>query len=76
MEYPKPVMKLTELMEMGFPKEFLMTAYRSTGNNFATKINPMKANSAIIFDTQKFDAWNQKQIAAQVKAIPRGGVLS
>ena len=29
MEYPKPIMKMSELKEMGFPEEFLNVAYLS-----------------------------------------------
>lgn len=56
MTYPKPVMRLSELEKMGFPKEFLMYAFRK-GNGFACKMNPTKANSPIIFDTEEFDKW-------------------
>lgn len=76
MEYPKPVMKLGELMEMGFPREFLMLAYRSKGNNFASKINPLRDNSGIFFETAGFEKWRLKQIDMQVKSIPRGGILN
>lgn len=65
-------MKITELeSQLGFPKEYLMYAYRSRGQNFATKINPTKKNSPIIFDTARFDAWRLKDIKAQVTSMPR-----
>lgn len=71
-EFPKPVMKTSELKAMGFPEDFLMTAYRAPDQNFATKLNPMKSNSPILFDTHGFNAWLQKRIKAQVNSIPRG----
>ena len=37
MKYPKPIMRKSELMKMGFPEECLMTAYRSPGQDFAHK---------------------------------------
>ena len=49
LEYPKPMMKTSELKAMGFAEEFLMVAYRSPDNDFATKINPMKKNSSILY---------------------------
>ncbi len=68
MKYPKPIMRKSELMEMGFPEECLMTAYRSLGQNFAHKINPTKVNSAIIFDTEGFEKWRQELMR---KGVPR-----
>ena len=37
MEYPKPVMKMGELVKMGFPRSFLDEAYRERGQGFAQK---------------------------------------
>lgn len=73
MEYPKPIMKISELKKMGFPEEYLMYAYRNRNQRFASKMNPTKKNSSIIFDTAGFEAWRLKDIGAQVKAMPRGG---
>ncbi len=60
MKYPKPIMRKSELMKMGFPEECLMTAYRSPGQDFAHKINPARSNSAIIFETEGFEKWRKK----------------
>ena len=57
MTYKKPVMRLSELQKMGFPKEYLFRADRSKGQKFARKINGTKTNSPIIFDTEEFDKW-------------------
>lgn len=38
MEYPKPVMKMGELVKMGFPRSFLDEAYRERGQDFAQKV--------------------------------------
>lgn len=66
MEYPKRVMRLSELCkDMGFPKEFLRRAYLSKGQTFAVKIDPRKLNSPIIFDTEGFEKWRLKQIKLQ-----------
>lgn len=72
MEYPKPMMKVSELREMGFPEELLNVAYLSKGQRFAQKINPLKKNSAIVFDTIEFEKWRMKQIAAENMALQRG----
>lgn len=51
MEYPKRIMKKSELMEMGFPSAFLEIAYHRKGQTFANKVDPSKNNSALMFDT-------------------------
>ena len=57
MTYKKPVMRLSELQKMGFPREYLFKAYRTRGQKFARKIDATKTNSPIIFDTEEFDKW-------------------
>ena len=42
MKYAKKVMRKSELCEMGFPEEFLDSAYRESNQSFAQKINPYK----------------------------------
>ena len=51
MEYPKPVMKMGELVKMGFPRSFLDEAYRERGQDFAQK-GP-KSNSPILDGNEK-----------------------
>lgn len=65
MEYPKKVMKISELEKMGFPREFLEKAYRSKGQTFANKMDPTKPNSAIIFCMDGFEKWRLRQIRLQ-----------
>lgn len=68
MEYPKPVMRLTELQEMGFSKEYLMKAYRSKEQVFAWKIDMTKENSPILFDTKQFEQYRIRLIGLEKKA--------
>lgn len=72
MEYPKPMMRLKELMAMGIPESMLMNAYREKGQNFAQKIDSKRSNSPIVFDTAEFDKWRMKMQRAENKAIIRG----
>lgn len=65
MEYPRKIMKLSELKSLGFPQPLLMEAYRDPKQDFATKVNPAKANSTIVFDTVGFDKWWNKRIKMQ-----------
>lgn len=70
-EYPKRIMKLSELTKLGFKKEYLMNCYRSKGQRFAQKQNPMKSNSPIIFDTEQFEKWRLKQLIIENSSIRR-----
>lgn len=65
MKYPKPVMRITELEDMGFPREHLEYCYRKKGQNFAWKLNPTKSNSPIIFDTEEFEKFRLRLIAGK-----------
>ena len=71
MKYPKPVMRITELIEMGFSYPYLRRAYGSPGQRFATKINPLKNNSAFLFDTEEFEKWRVQDIENQQKGLQR-----
>ena len=71
MKYAKKVMRKSELCEMGFPEEFLDSAYRESNQSFAQKINPYKKNSPIIFDTEEFDKWRLRKLRDENKAIRR-----
>ena len=71
MEYSKPIMKISELIEMGFPKEYLLRAYRASGQTFAVKMDPLKKNSPIIFETKGFEAWRVNDSLIQRKARAR-----
>ena len=65
MDYPKAIMNISELKRMGFPRALLMEAYRDPKQTFATKVDPSKTNSTIIFDTAGFDKWIAKRIKLQ-----------
>lgn len=69
MEYPKKIMKISELTKLGYTKDFLMSAYRVPGQRFAMKENMLKSNSVIIFDTEEFEKWRMKKLAAENKVI-------
>ena len=48
LEYPKEVMKTSELVEMGFPEQMLLNAYRVKGQTFAQKSDPTKIENRSI----------------------------
>lgn len=75
MKYPRQIMKISDLEQMGFPKEYLLRAYHSRGQTFATKMNPAKRNSPVIFDTEGFDQWMQQEIKAQQSAERRAVIV-
>ena len=71
MKYPKPMMRTAELVRMGFSPEYVRRAYGSPGQNFASKINPLKSNSTILFDTEGFERWRVRDIENQMKGLTR-----
>lgn len=75
MKYPRQIMKISDLEQMGSPKDYLLRAYRSRGQTFATKMNPAKPNSPIIFNTEGFDQWMQQEIKAQQAAERRAVIV-
>jgi hypothetical protein len=71
LEYPKQVMRLSELKTMGIPEEFLMNAYRSRNQNFAWKLDMTKKNSPILFDTSGFEEYRLGLIKSEREANRR-----
>lgn len=72
MEYPKPVMKMGELVKMGFTRSFLDEAYRERGQDFAQK--GAKKNSPIFFDTELFEKWRVRKQREENRAL-RGEMI-
>lgn len=72
MEYPKPVMKMGELVKIGFPRSFLDEAYRERGQDFAQK--GAKKNSPIFFDTELFEKWRVRKQREENRAL-RGEMI-
>nr|DAS70487.1 MAG TPA: UBA-like domain protein [Caudoviricetes sp.] len=67
MEFPKQIMKINDLCNMGFPREMLMEIFRNPRQNFARKMNPLKRNSHIIFETDGLNKWLAEDIKLQGK---------
>lgn len=61
MNYPKPVMKLSELKKMGFPEEWLLQTYRMQGRRGIAWKMGMAENSPIVFDTEELEKWRKAQ---------------
>lgn len=70
-DFPKPWMQRGELEKLGLSRTLLDRAYHSQGQTFAIKVDPMKKNSKINYYTPGLEAWIQKDIAIQVKAMRR-----
>lgn len=71
-KYPKRIMRLNELVEMGYSKEYLMKQYRTKGQKFAKKQDPTRRNSPIIFDTELFEKHERQQQELENRQIRRG----
>lgn len=69
MKYPKKIMRKSELIKLGFPEALLDRAYRHRGQTFAMKLNPLKTNSVIVFDTEGFEEWRLEQIKLEQKSM-------
>lgn len=71
-KYPKRIMRLNELVEMGYSKEYLMKQYRTKGQKFARKQDPTRRSSPIIFDTELFEKQQRRQQELENQQIRRG----
>lgn len=71
MQYPKPVMRKSELEQMGFPEEYLLRIYRTAKQKVAWKINPLKTGSPIVFDTEELEKFRIAEIDMQVTSMPK-----
>ena len=74
MVYPKPIMRLKQLKEMGIPEAALMRIYRTRGQKVAKKISPGKRNSPLIFDTAELDKALREEREVENRSIMRGGI--
>jgi hypothetical protein len=72
MKYDKPIMRMSELVKMGFPRSFLDEAYRERGQDFAQK--GAKKNSPIFFDTELFEKWRVRKQREENRAL-RGEMM-
>ena len=53
MNYPKPIMSISELVKMGFPKELLYKAAHAKGSERYVTKTPGRGK--FLFDTEKFE---------------------
>lgn len=60
MQYPKPVMKISELKEMGFPEEWLLEVFRMQDKR-GIAWKGKKKNSPIHFDTEALEKYRIAQ---------------
>lgn len=63
----KRYMKTSELVADGIPIKMLYRAYHTRGQTFATKMNPLKRNSPLLFDMPEFEAWYKTQCEMQAR---------
>lgn len=72
MQFPKQFMRAGELRAMGLPEGLLRRAYGARGQKFAQKMNPLKRNSPLVFDTEGLGEWLKKDAEAQSRGMNRG----
>ena len=52
-------MRATGLEKMGFPRDYLVYAYRRGGQHYEWKATPA-SQSRILFDTEAFEKWRMR----------------
>lgn len=72
MEYPKPVMNMSQLLKMGISESFLYIAYTDKNQTFAWKADPTKKSSPIQFDTKGLEDYRLRHIAIEKQARKQG----
>lgn len=75
MKYEKPIMKTSELIKMGYTRDYLLGLYALPDQDFAWKQNMTKKNSPIFFDTEKLEEYRQNQIKLERQAVKRRTTL-
>ena len=69
MDYPKPIMTMRALMEIGFTEKFLKRAYVEPNQTFAWKSDATRKNSPILFDTVGLEKYRLERIQLEKRAI-------
>ena len=69
--YPKPIMKVSELIKMGYTRDYLLGIYALPTQDFAWKQNVTKKNSPIMFETAKLEEYRQNQIKLEQQTKKR-----
>ena len=62
--YPKPIMKMSELKEMGFSEDYLLRVFRTRNQKVAWKASN-KINSPILFDTEELEKLRRRHCELQ-----------
>ena len=62
MEYPKAIMRKSELIKIGFPEKWLDTVYLRYGQKAAWKMGNSR-NSPLVFDTTELEKIRRSQCA-------------
>lgn len=70
MEYPKQVMRTSELVKMGFTRGYLDRAFHFPGQTFAWTETPGARTSPRMFDTTGFERWRREQQKIEREARP------
>lgn len=62
MQYPKPIMSLTELTALGFSRDYLYNMAHRRGQKYCTRKTDKK-RSHLMFDTELFEKERMKMVA-------------
>ena len=65
MDYPKPIMRMSELKKLGYPETWLMGVYKTTPRkSIAWRMSPAP-NSPILFDTEALEEYRKAQCTGE-----------
>ena len=59
LQYPKPIMSVTELVNMGFSREYIYKMAHRKGQKYCVRLEGFKTK--LFFDTVEFEKARQKQ---------------
>ena len=65
MNYPKPVMKLSELKKMGFTEDWLMFIFHKRYDRKIAWKAGRAQNSPILFDTEELEKYRRSQCTGE-----------
>ena len=76
MNYPKEIMSRKELIQQGYPPEFLRRVGNTPGQQVAFLLNPANPHSTLMYRTSELEKFIQKEMRAAERAMKlRTGVI-
>lgn len=65
MQYPKPVMNLSQLKKMGFPEDWLLYIYHKRSDKKIAWRTGRSQQSSLLFDTEELEKYRRAQCTGE-----------